>query len=67
MGLIGLGLQRLPLFQVDGALPQQVVGHPQQFGVMGVGGLLPVGLVFEQALSRIKVRRFQVFTHGGLR
>ncbi|MNG29454.1 hypothetical protein D3C84_1148820 [compost metagenome] len=67
MGLLRPAPQALPLFEVNGALPQQVVGQPQQFNVVGVGGLLPVSLVFEQALPRVKVGRWEVFAHGRLR
>jgi len=35
--LLGPGLQVLPLLEVNSALPQQVIGHAQQFRVMGIG------------------------------
>ena len=52
--------------EVDGALPQQVVGNAQQFAVMRVGGLLPVGFVLEQTLPGVEVRGFEVVAHGAL-
>jgi len=62
--VIGLGAQELPLLQVDGALAKQVVGDALQIEVMHVGGLLPVGLVVEQALPGGHVWGLQVVAHG---
>ena len=63
VGLLGLVLKGLPLFEVDGALPQQIIGQPLQFAEVRIGGLLPVGPVVEQALPRGEVGWLEVVAH----
>ena len=64
--LFGLGLEFLPLCQVDSALAEQVIGHPHQLGEMDVGRLLPVGRVVELALPVGQRGKCEVITHDGL-
>lgn len=62
--VIGLGAQDLPLLQIDRALTEQIVGDALQVEIVSVGGLLPVGLIVEQALPGVEVWGLQVVAHG---
>ncbi|MBA5982169.1 hypothetical protein HT737_20835 [Pseudomonas sp. MD195_PC81_125] len=69
MQVIGLGAQDLPLLQIDRALTEQVVGDALQVEIVSIGGLLPVGLIVEQALPGAEVwglagRRSWLILHG---